>query len=104
MEKYDLIVIGSGPAGQRAAIQAAKFGKRVALVEKLEVVGGTAITGGRGSVVGLVLGCLLLVSLGPACIFLGLSPSWQLTVPLSQVLPPSADEKSASLARSMPVL
>jgi len=38
MEKYDLIVIGSGPAGQRAAIQAAKFGKRAALVEKLEVV------------------------------------------------------------------
>ncbi len=46
MEKYDLIVIGSGPAGQRAAIQASKFGKRVALVEKLEVVGGTAINTG----------------------------------------------------------
>src|ERR1700726_1190349 len=46
MEKYDLIVIGSGPAGQRAAIQAAKFGKRVALIEKLEVVGGTAINTG----------------------------------------------------------
>src|ERR1700756_3336550 len=46
MEKYDLIVIGSGPAGQRAAIQAAKFGKRAALVEKLEVVGGTAINTG----------------------------------------------------------
>src|SRR6267143_3054563 len=46
MEKYDLIVISSGPAGQRAAIQAAKFGKRVALVEKLEVVGGTAINTG----------------------------------------------------------
>src|SRR5260370_1276774 len=46
MEKYELIVIGSGPAGQRAAIQAAKFGKRVALVEKLEVVGGTAINTG----------------------------------------------------------
>jgi len=46
MEKYDLIVIGSGPAGQRAAIQAAKFGKHVALVEKLEVVGGTAINTG----------------------------------------------------------
>jgi NAD(P) transhydrogenase len=46
MEKYDLIVIGSGPAGQRAAIQAAKFGKRVALVEKLEVVGGVAINTG----------------------------------------------------------
>src|SRR5690348_9285269 len=46
MEKYDLIVIGSGPAGQRAAIQAAKFGKKVALVEKVEVVGGAAINTG----------------------------------------------------------
>src|SRR5438034_996612 len=46
MEKYDLIVVGSGPAGQRAAIQAAKFGKRAALIEKLEVIGGTAINTG----------------------------------------------------------
>ena len=46
MEKYDLIVIGSGPAGQRAAIQAAKFGKRAALIEKLEMVGGVAINTG----------------------------------------------------------
>jgi NAD(P) transhydrogenase len=46
MEKYDLTVIGSGPGGQRAAIQAAKFGKRAALIEKLEVVGGTAINTG----------------------------------------------------------
>ncbi len=41
------------------------------------VVGGVAITGGRGSVFGVAVGCLLLVSLGPACIFLGLSPYWQ---------------------------
>jgi NAD(P) transhydrogenase len=46
MEKLDLIVIGSGPAGQRAAIQASKFGKRVALIEKLEMIGGTAINTG----------------------------------------------------------
>ena len=46
METYDLLVIGSGPAGQRAAIQAAKFGKRVVLVEKMEVVGGVAINTG----------------------------------------------------------
>jgi len=46
METYDLLVIGSGPAGQRAAIQASKFGKRVALVEKMEVVGGCAINTG----------------------------------------------------------
>jgi rhamnose transport system permease protein len=41
------------------------------------VVGGVAITGGRGSVWGVAVGCLFLVSLGPACIFLGISPHWQ---------------------------
>src|SRR6195952_4556143 len=43
---YDLIVIGSGPAGQRAAIYAAKLGKKVALVEMREVVGGASINTG----------------------------------------------------------
>ena len=38
--KYDLIVIGAGPAGEKGAAQAAYFGKRVALVEKSPVVGG----------------------------------------------------------------
>jgi NAD(P) transhydrogenase len=46
MQQYDLIVIGSGPAGQRAAIQGAKLGKRVAVVEKREVVGGACINTG----------------------------------------------------------
>jgi NAD(P) transhydrogenase len=46
MDKYDLVVIGSGPAGQRAAIQGAKLGKRVAIVEKKEVIGGTCINTG----------------------------------------------------------
>ncbi len=46
MQTYDLIVIGSGPAGQRAAIQGAKSGKRVALVEKREVIGGVCINTG----------------------------------------------------------
>jgi NAD(P) transhydrogenase len=46
MQSYDLIVIGSGPAGQRAAIQGAKSGKRVAVVERREVVGGTCINTG----------------------------------------------------------
>ncbi len=40
---YDMIVIGSGPAGKRAAIQAAKIGKKVLLVEKNEVVGGVTV-------------------------------------------------------------
>ena len=46
MQTFDLIAIGSGPAGQRAAIQAAKSGKRVALVEQREVVGGVCINTG----------------------------------------------------------
>ena len=43
---YDLIVIGSGPAGQKAAIQAAKLRKRVAIIEKKTVVGGVCINTG----------------------------------------------------------
>src|ERR1700704_6653799 len=46
MQIYDLIVIGSGPAGQRAAIQGAKLGKRVALVERTESIGGCCINTG----------------------------------------------------------
>ncbi len=40
---YDLFVIGSGPAGQRAAIQAAKIGKRVGVAERKAVVGGVCV-------------------------------------------------------------
>lgn len=43
---YDLIVVGSGPAGQRAAIQAAKLDKRVAVVEKKTVIGGVSVNTG----------------------------------------------------------
>jgi NAD(P) transhydrogenase len=46
MQPYELIVIGSGPGGQRAAIQAVKAGKRVALVEKQQAVGGVCINTG----------------------------------------------------------
>ncbi len=43
---YDMIVIGSGPAGQRAAVQAAKLRKRVAIIDKREVVGGVCVNTG----------------------------------------------------------
>jgi NAD(P) transhydrogenase len=46
MQPYELIVIGSGPGGQRAAINAVKAGKRVALVEKQTAVGGVCINTG----------------------------------------------------------
>lgn len=43
MGHYDLIVIGSGPAGRRAAIQAAKFGRNVLVVERGRRVGGVSV-------------------------------------------------------------
>jgi NAD(P) transhydrogenase len=46
MATYDLLVIGSGPSGQRAAVSAVKKGKRVALVEMRDVVGGVCINTG----------------------------------------------------------
>ena len=46
MAHYDMLVIGSGPAGQKAAIQAAKVGKKVAIVERKKVVGGICINSG----------------------------------------------------------
>ena len=46
-ERFDLVVIGSGPAGEKGATVAAYHGKRVAMVERLPVVGGTVVrTGG----------------------------------------------------------
>src|SRR5512135_777535 len=46
MDQYDLIVIGSGPAGEKGAEQAARFGKRVALIERAEHLGGAGINTG----------------------------------------------------------
>jgi len=46
MEHYDLIVIGSGPAGEKGAAQAAYFDKRVALIERSPFVGGAGINTG----------------------------------------------------------
>ncbi|MBX9604868.1 MAG: Si-specific NAD(P)(+) transhydrogenase [Gammaproteobacteria bacterium] len=43
MTKYDFVVIGSGPAGQRAAIQAAKLGRSVALIERAFFIGGACV-------------------------------------------------------------
>src|SRR5262245_55917686 len=46
MYDFDLVAIGSGPAGQRAAVQSAKLGKRAAIVEKLRAVGGVCVETG----------------------------------------------------------
>ena len=46
MRRFDLVVIGSGPAGQKAAIQAAKLGKNVCVVEGYATIGGVAVNTG----------------------------------------------------------
>ena len=43
MHDFDLIVIGSGPSGRRAAVQAAKLGKSVLVIEKGRRVGGVSV-------------------------------------------------------------
>lgn len=46
MTNYDLVVIGSGPAGEKGAAQAAYFGKKVALIEREVVPGGACVNTG----------------------------------------------------------
>src|SRR5215470_8116076 len=46
MRRFDLVVIGSGPAGQKAAIQGAKLGKSVCVVEGYNSIGGVAVNTG----------------------------------------------------------
>ncbi|MEM1211435.1 MAG: Si-specific NAD(P)(+) transhydrogenase [Planctomycetota bacterium] len=46
MKHYDVVVIGTGPSGQKGAIQAAKMGKSVAIIEKNNVLGGAQINTG----------------------------------------------------------
>ena len=46
MISFDVVVLGGGPGGERAAIQAARAGKRVALVERENVVGGMRVNWG----------------------------------------------------------
>ena len=46
MKQYDMIVIGSGPGGHHAAIQAAKLGKKIGMVERRQVLGGVCLNTG----------------------------------------------------------
>ncbi len=45
-QAYDLIVIGTGPAGEKAAVKAAYFGYKVAIIEKNPIFGGAGVVSG----------------------------------------------------------
>jgi ABC-type sugar transport system ATPase subunit/ribose/xylose/arabinose/galactoside ABC-type transport system permease subunit len=62
---------------QSGALQPTSYDDRTLAAIAAAVVGGTAVTGGRGSVWGVALGCLFLVALEPACTFLGVRAQWQ---------------------------
>jgi NAD(P) transhydrogenase len=46
MLEYEMVVIGSGPGGQKAAIAAAKLGKSVAVIEQRQMLGGVCVNTG----------------------------------------------------------
>ncbi|TDC05886.1 FAD-dependent oxidoreductase, partial [Actinomadura bangladeshensis] len=46
MNDFDLLVLGSGPGGQRAAIAAAKLGRKVGIVDRRDMIGGVCINTG----------------------------------------------------------
>lgn len=46
IKEVDMVVIGSGPGGQKAAIQAAKLGKSVTLIERTNTLGGVCVNSG----------------------------------------------------------
>ena len=53
MQQYDMVVIGSGPSGRRAAIQSAKLGKSVLVVDKGSRLGGVSVHTADGKYLGV---------------------------------------------------
>jgi len=64
------------------------------------VVGGVAISGGRGTLVGPLLGVLLLATIGPALVFLGSQPYWEKTIQGAIILVAVATDSLARGRRS----
>ena len=83
--RFWVFVIGGACTGLAALLNAVRFNQVPAnaglglemQVIAAVVVGGTAITGGRGTLVGTVLGVALLGGIGPALTFLSASPYWE---------------------------
>jgi rhamnose transport system permease protein len=86
--KFIAFVCVGGLTGLAALLNAARFNQippntGIGLEMKViaaVVIGGTSITGGRGTIVGTLLGVILLAAIGPALTFLGLSAYWERAV------------------------
>jgi rhamnose transport system permease protein len=83
--KVSVFAIGGALAGVAALLNSVRFnqipsntglGLEMKVIASV-VVGGTAITGGRGTVTGTVLGVTLLGAVGPALTFFGVSAQWE---------------------------
>lgn len=82
---FGVFVVMGALAGLAALLNAVRFGDvdpnagaglELQVIAAV-VVGGTAISGGRGTLAGTLLGVLLLASIGPALVFLGTQPQWE---------------------------
>lgn len=82
---FSVFVLSGALAGLAAALAASRFpqvdpnmGKGLEMqVIAAVVVGGIAVTGGRGRLAGVLPGVLLLLSIGSALVFLGVPPQWE---------------------------
>jgi rhamnose transport system permease protein len=82
---FGVFVVAGALAGLAALLQSVRFaavdpsagtGKELAIIAAV-VVGGVAISGGRGTLIGPLLGVLLLGTIGPALVFLGAEAHWE---------------------------
>jgi ribose transport system permease protein len=86
--KRRVYMLGGGLAGVAGLLLAARLDAadpKVGIGYELDsiaavVIGGTSLSGGRGSILGTVLGCLIIGVLNNGLVLLGVSPDWQLVV------------------------
>ena len=97
-------MLGGGLAGVGGLLLAARLNAadpKVGIGYELDsiaavVIGGTSLSGGRGSILGTVLGCLIIGVLNNGLVLLGVSPDWQLVVKGVVILVAVAIDRASS--------
>jgi NAD(P) transhydrogenase len=100
-ERFDVVVIGSGPAGQKAAIQAVKAGRSVALLEREAAIGGNCVH--RGTIPSKTLRAAALRATGPSLDGTQIEPNIEvrsLTSQLESVVNAHADYMHRQMRRN----